>query len=915
MLPNERLAADAGNDDMAKRSAAEIVLQQADPERRWFSPTKLNAPVHDVRLVVRNNLLGQLDTLLYKRLGLIIAPAGFGKTTLMVQWQARQRAMGSQVAWLTLEDSDGDPLEFLSYIILALTSAGVDLGALEAAAEQGMLEVALRQTTAQLLEMVASCGRKVILILDDYHRMDAPGVDRLLTELVSAAPRNLTIVVSSRIRVKLDLPRLLATGLATEFEAPFLRLTKEEVADAFDRPLTEAERDSVFARTEGWFIAVQLARLVMREGESIQACLAQFKGDSGHIANYLTEQVLGSLSQDLQDFLIKTSVLEAINASLADALMGRTDSLEMLKRLEPLSALLTPLSEQPGWYRYHQLFAECLQDILQRHHGPDVAQLHLKAASWFEAHGNVAQTVRHASEAGDFDRCAQLIQDAGGWELILFGGIGYLRNLLRHIPDAVLRRHPRLQIAKAYLSAKEGDLAVTRALFNSAKANALGSPAHSALARDLVNFGALLDIYEDRHFRPADLDMMNNQIAAVEPNDPLTAAILNCVYNLGNIALGRFAEADRRAQNAIQSMREARTVLGLNYCYLHAGIAALYQGHLQDAEAHFAVSRQMASENFASDPGLKALSGLLYSALRHWRGRIELDQYGAILEDIDYCEAYDGWFELYANGVQIESGLSASASAAITRGRRIAAARGLSRLSVLADICQLRSGRSGEEDTLAKRVLTALPHGVWLRDPFQWRLFVESRLAMARYYSATDRARAIQSATEASDCAQRLGASPFQIEAMIVRAELLDQAGDRGGALHDLETALTLAAPERICGPFERAKGLTPLLRAIVKAARSGAVDVRLMAFANTLLLRIAGAQGALVQYANAPNFSPREHEVLEELVQERSNKEIARSLDMTEHTVKFHLKNIFVKLKVERRAQAIAMTRELGLG
>jgi LuxR family maltose regulon positive regulatory protein len=251
----------------------------------------------------------------------------------------------------------------------------------------------------------------------------------------------------------------------------------------------------------------------------------------------------------------------------------------------------------------------------------------------------------------------------------------------------------------------------------------------------------------------------------------------------------------------------------------------------------------------------------------------------------------------------------------VSRGRRIAAARGLGRLSALADIHLLRCARPGDEDALANRVLALLPHGIWLRDPFQWRPFVESRLALARYYAAADRVRAVQSATEARDCARDLGAVPFLIEALIIRAELLDQAGDREGALQDLEAALALAAPERIRGPFERTRGLAPMLRAIVKASRSGSVDVRLMAFANALLSRVARVQTVLAQQADGPAFSPREHEVLEDLVQGRANKEIARSLDMTEHTVKFHLKNIFAKLKVERRAQAIARIRELGLG
>jgi len=426
--------------------------------------------------------------------------------------------------------------------------------------------------------------------------------------------------------------------------------------------------------------------------------------------------------------------------------------------------------------------------------------------------------------------------------------------------------------------------------------------------------GALLDIYEDRHMRPADVDAIDARINTLPPGDPLTTAILSCQHIMSNIALGRFVDAEQKALRAIQSMREARTVLGLNYCYLHAGIAALYQGNLQAAEAHFSVSRQMAAENFSSDAGLKALSGLLYATLRHWYGRIEPEEAGEIIDDLNYVEAYDGWFEFYANGLQVEAALGGSSRAAVARARRIASARGLERLSALADIHQLRYASAGEEEVLAGRILAMLPHGAWLHDPFKWRLFVESRLALARYYSGVDRTRAVQSATEARDCARSLGAVPFLIEALIVRAEVLDHAGDREGALEDLKEALALAAPERICGPFERARGLGPLLRAVMKASRSGVIDVRLLAFSDGLLTRIARSHPGFNQIGEALSFSPREQEVLEDLVQGRSNKEIARSLDMTEHTVKFHLKNIFAKLKVERRAQAIGKIRELGL-
>jgi LuxR family maltose regulon positive regulatory protein len=896
-------------------SNAGFETRDNDHERNWFIRAKLVAPIHEVRLVARDHLLADLDRLLGKRLGLIVAPAGFGKTTILMQWQARQRGNGTAVAWLTLDENDSDTHQFLSYVVLALASTGINLGSLEAAAEQGMVGGALRPTVSLLLDCVARHQKPVVLMLDDYHRLTAPAVDRLLTDLITMAPRNFTVLVSSRTQLSLDVPRLMATGLASEFGAEFLRLSREELADAFDRPLTKAEAEIVFQRTAGWFVAIQLARLLIRDGEPIQACLLQFKGDSGHIANYLAEQVLGNLPEALLSFLIKTSILETLCAPLADTIMGRSDSLEILRRLEPLSALLVPLSEMPGWYRYHHLFAECLQDLLRRRHGSDIPELHMRAASWFEQNGEISEAVYHASEAKDFDRGAALIQDAGGWELVLFGGIGHLRNLLSRIPDAVLKRYSRLQIAKAYLSAKDGDLAETRALFNAARVNRTDAAPGTAFARDLLNFGALLDIYEDRHMRIADLDALRATIEQHPPDDPLTTAILTCQYILADIALGRFAEAELRALEVMRVMRQARTVLGLNYCFLHAGLAALYQGKLEVAGAHFSVARSMAEENFASDPGLKALSGVLHATLRHWQGRLDKEESGEVITCIDYVEAYDGWFELYANGLQVEASLGDSPLPAISRTKRIAAARGLKRLELLADIQTLRHCESGQEEALARRVLSVMTKGIWINDPFQWRPFLESRLALARFYGGHDRSQAVLMATEARDCARELGAQPFLIDALVVRAQLLDQAGDRAAAVADLSEALSLAAPERICGPFERTRGLAPLLRAIVKESRSDYADVRFLAFADSLFSRMARTGPSALPFSGGAQFSPREFEVLDELIQGRSNKEIARALDMTEHTAKFHLKNIFAKLKVERRGQAIAKVRELGLG
>jgi len=340
----------------------------------------------------------------------------------------------------------------------------------------------------------------------------------------------------------------------------------------------------------------------------------------------------------------------------------------------------------------------------------------------------------------------------------------------------------------------------------------------------------------------------------------------------------------------------------------------MYQGKLSIAEAHFGVARSMAEENFASDPGLRALTGVLHATLRYWQGRLDDENAAEIITYIHYVESYDGWFEVYANALQVECSLGDGPAPAMSRARRIAAVRGLKRLELLADIQALRHSDPGKDEALARRVLLAMPKGIWTRDPFQWRPFVESRLAFARYYMEHDRPQAVAMATAACECARELAAVPFLIDALVIRAQLRNLMGDRPGAADDLREALSLAAPEGICGPFARARGLVPLLRGVIKASRSDYADVRLLAFAEALSSRMTRAFPATFS-SDGPQFSPRELEVLEELTQGRSNKEIARALDMTEHTVKFHLKHIFAKLKVERRGQAIARALELGLG
>lgn len=879
------------------------------PSQRWLTRAKFDPPKHEVRLLERVHLLEHLDQFLDKRLGLVLAPAGFGKSSLMGQWRDRQKARGTQVGWLSLDEADSEPLQFLSYVILALREANLDLGWLAPLAEQGLMDSALRPAMSGLLEAIAKLPTPVVLVLDDYHRVSAPAVDRTLASIIGAAPHNFTIILTSRVRPHLDLSRLLAAGVAGEIDADALRISRDDIESVLNRPMTAAALDLLHAKTEGWPVALQLARLLLRSDDEGLAFLERFKGDSGHVAAYLTDQVLCSVSDDQRSFLLRTSVLERFDASLADAVTGRVDSRDMLVHLEHLNALLVPLREPYGWFRYHHLFAEYLQDQLRRRFPAEVRPLHLDASRWYERNGDLPEAVRHAREAGDYARCAALIEQAGAWELILFGGIGHLRNLLRNIPEALMPEYPRIQIAQAYLHLKDGRLSDARAIYEKVQDAGAGAAAELKLARDLINVGALLDGYEDQR-RPSNLDQLGAIMAKQPQSDHLTIGILACEQSLGALALGRIAEAETHAQEAMRIMRRAKTVLGLTYSLLHAGLAAFYQGRFQVAEAQFGAAYRMAVDNFASDPGLKAQSNLLRAVLHHWRGRLSGSQKTAFLTDMEQVEAFDGWFELYANGLEVECAQHGSAEPAITRARRIASERGLRRLELLADAQSLRYGSGGADYTIAHQLTLALPDDCWRQEPFLWRPYVESRLALARYHLDRDRAAALKALDGAMKCCRATGAAIYLIDALAVRALVRDRSGNRVDALADLIEGLSMAAPEGIALPFERSREIVPLLRAVVKSSKNEYVDVLVTTFAKGLLAGFTAQNASADAIEGQEPLSGREREVFEVLASGRSNKEIARTLGMTQNTVKFHLKRIFAKLSLDSRAQAIARAR-----
>jgi len=892
-------------------------------QHSWLIRAKLDLPRQQVIHVQRRHLVYRLDEATTRRVAFVVAPAGFGKTTLLAQWCEHRLAQDDRVGWLTLDEGDADAHQFIVYLIIALSTAGVPLNNLERLAEKGLEEVAPRAALAKILERIALDERPIRLVLDDYHRLRSEDVDNLLVSLIASAPPNLTLVINSRRRPDLDLPRLIASGQALEINAGMLRFSREETRSAIAAALSEEMLDALFDRTEGWAIAVQLARLLIAEDAGDGSLIGRFTGDHGHIADYLADHVLATLSEDLQEFLLQTSILERFNASLAGAVCDRPDAWEALWRLEHLHALLIPMDPERNWYRFHHLFAECLQNLLLRKHPEMIAELHLRASRWFEETGYVSEAVRHASLAQDFDRCARLIEQAGGWELILFGGIGYLRNLLGKVPEPELDRYPRLQLAKAYLLLKDGKIPASRGMFDAATANPRADGQDPAFIRDSLNVGTLLGTYEDTWLttqRYAELTSLTDSVSA---DDGVTLGVLYCQQAVAALGLGRFREAGEASERAMRAMQQGRTVLGLNYCYLHAGLVAFYRGRMRLAERHIREARRMAEENFGADSGLRSAADVLLAALQYWRADLGDEGRETFVQALTQVEQNDGWFELYAVGLGIEAGSAMDSGDieglrnAVTRAERIASSRGIRRLTDLATAYRLRlydlEGQRSKARILAEELATQYGIGCWKSEPFRWKPYQQIAQSLSRHYMGRQTAESCAYLDDLITCNEAMGAHIHLVSALVAKADLERHAGRREAAVAALERSVVLAASDDVRMPFAS----HPLTASLLLSRYGHGTESKEGEVSRHFVvecLRQREKQQRQAASLSVIAFSPREREVIGELAEGLSNKEIARALDLSENTVKFHLKNIYSKLEVSERTAAIARARDLSL-
>src|SRR6266581_5991148 len=446
---------DAGGEASVERNVMTTI--RGDPPLA----TKLHVPRPPLQLVRRPHLVERLQEAVERPLTLIAAPAGFGKTTLLSTWIEHASL---PTAWISLEHDDDDLTRFWSYMFTALARVHPGSGTSALALLQASTLSPLPPIETALsvwINELATLPHEIALVLDDYHLITAQPIHRAITYLLDHLPPQLHVIIATRADPPLPLARLRTRGHLTEIRAADLRFTAEETAAFLTRALglelSDQDIATLEARTEGWIAGLQLAALSMQGRKDIPGFLEAITGSHRYIIDYLVEEVLARQPEPVQTFLLQTAILERLQGSLCEAVMGvmrepggEASGQAMLEQLEQANLFLVPLDDERRWYRYHQLFAEALRHRLKRRQPAQVHELHRRASTWYEQHGLVRDAVHHALAAADFEQAVRLMEQAVD-SLVRRGEIATLQRWVDALPHELILSHIELSVWQGWL--------------------------------------------------------------------------------------------------------------------------------------------------------------------------------------------------------------------------------------------------------------------------------------------------------------------------------------------------------------------------------------------------------------------------------------------------------------------------------
>lgn len=882
-----------------------------------FLKTKLYIPPVPPEIISRPRLIERLTAAVNRKLTLVAAPAGFGKTTLLSDWarhiHSRHPSPIRRIAWLSLDRDDNDPEHFWTYVAAAIGKAQPALGrsCLEMLAAKS--RPPLKSIVSALINEIAESPENLVLILDDYHLIDTPAIHETLTFLLDHMPKPLHLVIAGRADPPLPLARLRGRGQMAEIRAADLRFTLEETRaflnDSRGLSLSNESLTALDQRTEGWIASLQMAAVSLQGRSDAPDFVRAFSGTHHYIMDYLIEEVLDRQEAPVRRFLLETSILDRLSGPLCDALTGARNGQETLERLHRANLFLVPLDAERKWFRYHQLFADLLRSQLQRTHPELPAVLHRRACDWFEKEGFIAEAVHHALAAKDLRRAADLIERAAV-PLIVEGRFSAPRRWLSLLPEEIIASRPWLLVSLATVRMTSGKFDSVERLLNSAEAllAALGE-SHLDSDRDAVRHyitAARAMLACVRGDVPRIIELGTDALSRL-PHDQSAARCL-IIFDLG-IAYwlkGDMARALAYFDEAIALGTETKNyfiaLVAMGYV---ADIRILY-GNLEEAARISRMAIARAAEWGAGIPlpassyAHMSLAKILYhrneldAAMHHALRGIELSTEGSETT-VDLMA-----FPALALLSRLEP-MPGAIREALERTRRITFASGNPFIVSLAQAWMARLALLQGDTASAGR--WADSSGIELQ-AVPDACCEAAYLTLVRVHLARGQTDSLPEALEAvRRRAQDEGRIGSLIEILALQALALRVQHRTEEALDRIRQALSLAEPQGFVRVFVD-EGAP--MQELLSLARSRGLS---QSYASDLLKAFPTPSPP-----STAGLSAREIEVLKLIAAGASNRDIAERLFLSIGTVKKHTDNIYSKLGAHRRTLAISRARELGL-
>jgi LuxR family maltose regulon positive regulatory protein len=878
---------------------------------------------------------------------LLSGPPGFGKTTLLIESLAGLR---QPVAWLSLDSADNDPIRFWNYLIAACQSIGSEIGQSVLALLQLPQSLPDETIPTILINDIEKSDAPLWLVLDDYHTIQNQSIHGAIAFLLEHIPDKLHLVISTRVDPPWALARFRARDQLVEIRAADLRFTVEEAAAFLNQVMgLDLSGENITAleeRTEGWIASLQLAAISMKGRTDVAGFIQAFTGSHVYVAEYLIEEVLGRQTGNVKDFLLQTSILKQMNASLCDFVTGRTDSETMLKDLCQANLFVIPLDDEGQWFRYHHLFSDLLRSRLQQHSSEEIASLHRRAAAWYEQAGLVNEAIEHAQAAHDPSLQVRLVEKTA-LPMILQAYVGTVEGWLKAIPAQFLEQSIQLNMAYAWLFLLRG--AFDKAAFYMDHLQSMFSVEPEV--RDPHLLGEWLAIQSNalgaqgRPEESRDLAVKALEILPAEDAHVRSMVLVNLTT-----AYQQMLDYDQAARTFCTLVREAQA-LG-NFTLEIIGISGEARMLLQQGELHLAY--ETASNGIRriettgkSTPFSATLFGELGQIHYFWH---DLDQTQSYLSQSIRKSGQTGYSdpEIYHHIVlsrihQMEGNREASAE-------ELQKAVDLARMAPPAMVReelvsqQVRVHLNFDRFPAAQAVLE--PEGFHFDGEFSFpRLAPGSNVThyAGLLYNSALRVLLCEAKAKGKSGNLQRGIEfanlvlagelqcrhiPIALETLLLRGQLFAANGNEQDSLADTAKALELAEAEGFISSFvEEGPPIAAALSVLLKEGLPGNINPN---YVQKILAAFPGkavpgdAPSGQVGRAFAPakeevlplieQLTPREMEVLQRIAAGDSNQDIAGRLVITLSAVKKHTGNIFNKLNVDSRTQAIARARQLGL-